>query len=105
MTDPAYRRRLQQLADFVVATLPSVWQEATLRATFPSSVRTRLEVSYATGGDSRQVPVEIPSPMSRDFAGAARAVRNELVLAGNPECRSFVFALSKEGKSSLDVEY
>src|SRR5262245_26051525 len=105
MSDPAYRRRLQALADFVVATMPPAWQEATLRATFPSSVRTRLEVSFLTGSDSRPMPVDIPTPMTRDFAEAARAVRNELVLAGNPECKSFVFSLSRAGKSAIDVEY
>ena len=105
MTDPAYRRRLQLLADFVVASLPSDWKGATLRATFPSSARTRLEISYSTGSEGRQLPVEIPSTMTFDFAQAARAVRSELVLAGNPECKAFVFSLSKGGRSSLDVEY
>lgn len=105
MTDSAYRRRLQLLADSVIASLPSDWQVATLRATFPSSARTRLELSYLTGGEGRKLPVEIPSKMTFDFAQAARAVRNELVLAGNPECKAFVFSLSKGGRSSLDVEY
>ena len=43
--------------------------------------------------------------MMRDFAAAARAVRAELVRAGNPECKGFVFRLSKAGKSTLDPEY
>jgi hypothetical protein len=39
------------------------------------------------------------------FVGAAKEVRKELVGAGNPECKAFVFRLTKDGKSSLDVEY
>lgn len=105
MSAPAYRRRLQLLAEFVVASLPSDWHTATLRASFPRSARTRLEILCEAGGDGRQEPVEIPSAMTYDFAQAARAVRSELVRAGSPECKAFVFALSKSGGSSLEVEY
>jgi hypothetical protein len=105
MQSPAYRRRLQELADHLLRTLPENWQEAALRARFPSSSRTGLEVSYRSGPQSRQTPVEIPSAVTRDFAAATRAVRAELVLAGNPGCKGFVFWISKAGKSALDVEY
>jgi hypothetical protein len=43
--------------------------------------------------------------MMRDFVRAVRDVRAELVRAGNPECRGFVFRLTSAGKSSIDVEY
>jgi hypothetical protein len=105
VADPQYRRRLQQLTDFLVATLPATWQQASVRVTFPSEVSTRLEVSYRETPQSPEAWADVPTPMMRDFAAAARAVRAELVRAGNPECSGYVFRITSTGKSSLDVEY
>ena len=105
MRSPEYRRRLQELTDYLLATLPASWHEATLRARFPSRVRTSLEVSFRSSPHSSQTPVDIPMATTRGLAGAARAVRTELASAGNPECKTFLFSLSKAGTSSLDVEY
>jgi hypothetical protein len=105
MPDPQYRRLLQELTDLLLVALPERWGEATLSATFPSRIRTRLEVSCLQEDSSGSTPVELPAALAHDLVGAVRAVRTELVVAGNPECRRFVFWLSRAGKSSMDVEY
>ena len=105
MPDPQYRRRLQDLTDMLLMTLPASWQEVTLRTGFPSGTSTSLEISFRGSLRSQETSVSIPTPMTPDFARAARAVLAELVLAGNPGCQGYVFRLSKSGKSSLDVEY
>ena len=89
----------------MVAALPSTWHEGALRAAFPDEVGTDLEVWYRASPGASDTWVEIPTAVVRDFVGAARALRAELVNAGSPECSSFVFRLSHTGKSSLDVEY
>jgi hypothetical protein len=102
---PQYRRRLQELTDLLLSSLPAGWQEATLRAAFPSNVRTRLDVSFRSSPQGGQVPVEIPTALTHDFAGVARAVRAELVSEGNPECKGFVYRLARSGAAAIDVEY
>ncbi len=105
MSDPKYRQRLQRVADLLIATVPSAWQDATVRVRFTSRVSTSFEVSYRALPDGPENSSEVPNAMMRDFVRAARDVREELIRAGNPECQGFVFRLSRDGKSSIDVDY
>ncbi len=105
MSTPQYRARLQALANFVVSTMPEDWADAILRADFPSRIRTKLAVRYVPAGGSRDLAVAIDGEIAYDFAQAAKAVQAELVNAGNPKCRGFLFRLTKDGRSSLDVDY
>ena len=105
MTALGYRRRLQELADYLVPCLPPAWSVAVMDASFPDRDRTRISVSYRVSADSVLIPVEIPTPQLRSLIAAARAVRHELLLAANPDCKSFIFSLTESGKSALDVQY
>lgn len=105
MSTPQYRARLQALANFLVSTMPEDWAEAVLQADFPSRTRTDLAVRYIPTGGSEEFGVAFDGEITYDFAQAAKAVQAELVNAGNPKCRGFLFRLTKDGRSSLDVDY
>jgi hypothetical protein len=105
MSDPQYGARLQRLADFLVAAIPEGWVNATVRVSFPSRARTDLEVRFRASEGQDYKAIGVDGSILRDFARAARDVREELTRAGNPECLGFLFSLSKSGTSALDVSY
>ncbi len=105
MSSPQYRARLQALASFLVSVMPEDWAEAVLQADFPSRISTRLAVRYIPTGGAEELGVDYDDDILYDFAEAAEAVRAELISAGNPKCRGFLFRLTKDGRSSLDVDY
>ena len=105
MNEPQYRRRLQALADLLVAAAPDEWSRVVLHAGFRSEVATDLRVRYFEGTANSEQSVEVPFLLKRELAKSAREVRSELVRAGNPECKALTFTLSSTGESAIDVGY
>lgn len=105
VADPEYRRLVQRLADFLVVCVPADWTHASFHVTFRGDVRTDFEVTYRGAHDMSDVGAYVPTEIGLDLACAARELREEIVCAGSPACRGFVFHLTKGGKSTVNVEY
>lgn len=105
MTNPEYRRQIQVFADLVIDQLPKIWVETSLRVAFTGPVSTQFEFSFRAHPGAQESWPDVPMAEMRALSEAARSIRGELVRAGNPECKGFIFRLTREGRSSIDVEY
>jgi hypothetical protein len=105
MADAQYRLRVQAFADVVLTTLPEDWRDVTVHIGFVSPAETDFSLTCTRGAEGI---VAAPKLVDGDLTRLERVafeIRDELVRAGNPECSGFVFRLTSDGKSSLDVQY